>query len=126
MMFKTIFLLFAYVSITVGVLLNRTDTIHWVYMRTSNQFRGVNLTKIPNGYEILWSEYIDCNKHTLNGTKAVYRVPDPYTYPTENRECGRVDGRVSIFKRNLQKPRLNPLVLGIHFLGNVTGAECSN
>ncbi|XP_051171747.1 uncharacterized protein LOC127288379 isoform X2 [Leptopilina boulardi] len=79
MMFKTIFLLFAYVSITVGV-----------------------------------------------GTKAVYRVPDPYTYPTENRECGRVDGRVSIFKRNLQKPRLNPLVLGIHFLGNVTGAECSN
>ncbi|XP_043473247.1 uncharacterized protein LOC122505582 [Leptopilina heterotoma] len=177
-MLKIILLLFAYISVNIGVLVNRTDTITWANIRTPDQFRGVKVTKVTNGYEILWEEKIDNRNNTLivyfnyifedtgtreiinvnnlcgdykvgslehdvqllimsqfvnslecpikKGTKAMYLVPKPYTYPTENHECGLVDGTINIFKKSLSRPKIQPLVLRVHFIGNVTGPECSN
>lgn len=44
---------------------NRTDVIDWVHMRESNRFRGLSVTKIENGYEILWLEKVDFDTNPL-------------------------------------------------------------
>lgn len=45
--------------------MNRTDTITWVNIRTPEQFRGVKVKEVQNGYEILWDEEIDNRNNTL-------------------------------------------------------------
>lgn len=61
----------------------------------------------------------------VQGTKVFFKVPDAYTFPTENRECGPVDGAVYVSKLRDVRAGHTPLFLRFHFTGYVTGAECS-
>ncbi|XP_043473246.1 uncharacterized protein LOC122505581 [Leptopilina heterotoma] len=189
-MLKLLFLFFVFGFVTHGVeslfisnwlfpkLVNRTNMFQWASIRKPDNYQGLNITKIDNGFEFLWLEEFDGSKTTLTanfnyifentgsreiiivkdlcanykvgslehdvqmfilskfmnttkcpikkGMKATYELPNPYTYPTTNRECGLVDGTLNLFKISSKHRRLTPLVMRMNFIGNVTGPNCSN
>lgn len=60
------------------------------------------------------------------GTKVIYKLPETFSWQTENRECGLVDGGLYLKKKKSRRSGHTPFLLRVFLSGNVTGPECAN